>query len=57
MPARFPFLAASSSHGDALLMPLLPLELSFKGGHVVQAVGLIDSGARSTFFLTHWALG
>jgi hypothetical protein len=45
MPARFPFLAASSSHGDALLMPLLPLDLSFKGGHVVQAVGLIDSGA------------
>jgi hypothetical protein len=44
MPARFPFLAASASRGDALLMPLLPLELSFKGA-AVQAVGLIDSGA------------
>src|SRR5881628_2784183 len=45
MPARFPFLPAASGRGDASLMPLLPLELRFKGSEAVQTHGLLDSGA------------
>ena len=45
MPAPFPYVAASSTHGDVSLLPLLPLELRFKNGEAVQARGLIDSGA------------
>src|SRR5882724_12813024 len=45
MPALFPYLAVASGRGDASLMPLLPLELRFKGSEAVQAHGLLDSGA------------
>ena len=45
MPACFPYLPVSSAHGDAALMPFLPLELRFKDGEPVQALGLPDSGA------------
>lgn len=45
MPACFPYLPVSSAQGDAALMPLLPLELSFKDREPVAARGLPDSGA------------
>ena len=45
MAARFPFVAVTSSRGDASLVPLLPIELSIDGGKPVQAMGLLDSGA------------
>ena len=45
MPACFPYLPVSSAHGDAALMPFLPLEVRFKGGEPIQARGLPDSGA------------
>lgn len=45
MAVRFPFTAAASARGDALLMPLLPLELRSASGPAVQAQGLLDSGA------------
>ncbi len=45
MPVCFPYLPVSSAHGDAALMPFLPVELRFKGGEPVQARGLPDSGA------------
>ena len=45
MPASFPFLPASSTPGDAALMPFLPLALRFKDGEPVQVRGLLDSGA------------
>ena len=45
MSSSFPYLAVSSVHGDAALMPFLPLELRFKGGEPVPARGLLDSGA------------
>jgi hypothetical protein len=55
MPARFPYLPATSGRGDALLMPLMPLELRFKDGQPVQAHGLLDSGA--TVNVLPYALG
>ncbi len=45
MPARFPYLPVASGRGDASLMPLVPLELKFKNSQIVQAHGLLDSGA------------
>ncbi len=45
MPARFPYLPVASGRGDASLMPLVPLQLRFKDGELVQAHGLLDSGA------------
>ncbi len=45
MPARFPYLPLASGRGDASLMPLVPLELKFKNSQIVQAHGLLDSGA------------
>lgn len=45
MSARFPYVPISSAHGDSALMPLLPLQLWFKGNEPVAAHGLLDSGA------------
>lgn len=55
MPARFPYVAATSAHGDAALLPLLPMELQFKDGDTVQVRGLIDSG--STVNVLPYSLG
>ena len=45
MAVQFPFLPATTPRGDGLLMPLLPLDLRHKGGPIVRAAGLVDSGA------------
>lgn len=45
MAARFPFLSIGSARGEAFLMPVLPLELRHSSGEIIQAHGLLDSGA------------
>jgi hypothetical protein len=44
-PARFPYLPVVSKRGEAVPMPLLPLELWLGDGLPVRAQGLLDSGA------------
>jgi hypothetical protein len=44
-PARFPYLAVVSKRGEAVPMPLLPVELWVHEGSPVRAQGLLDSGA------------
>ena len=45
MPARFPYFPVTSGQGDAALMPFMPLALRFKDGDLIEAHGLLDSGA------------
>jgi len=45
MPARFPYLPVASGHGDAALMPVLPVRLQFRQNEIFEAHGLLDSGA------------
>ena len=44
-PARFPYLPVVSKRGEAVPMPLLPLELRLGDGLPVRVQGLLDSGA------------
>jgi hypothetical protein len=44
-PARFPYLPVVSKRGEAVPMPMLPLELRLGDGLPVRAQGLLDSGA------------
>jgi hypothetical protein len=41
---RFPYTAARTRNGEALLRPQVPVVLTY-GGNSVEAVGLLDSGA------------
>ena len=41
---RIPYTSARTRHGEALLRPQIPLELTL-GGRSLRAVGLLDSGA------------
>jgi hypothetical protein len=41
---RFPYTAARTRHGEALLRPQVPMRLSY-GGKSLDTVGLLDSGA------------
>jgi hypothetical protein len=45
MTARFPFLPVFGSERQPFLMPMLPLQLRFNNGDLVEAQGLLDSGA------------
>ncbi len=44
-PARFPYLPVVSKRGEAVPMPLLPLEFEIREGLPVRVQGLLDSGA------------
>ncbi len=55
MPARFPYLPVVSKRGEAVPMPMLPLDLRLGDGPPVRAQGLLDSG--STVNVLPFSLG